>query len=186
MISFLFIFHFYRLRRKRWVVTSLRFLCGDTEYNIGDVTSKATPAASVDKKKRLTNSVNNEWTELTEISREVRLNYGMGICAPVFTYIDFLIRKWYETFISRNYWPNPSSRTMVLGSTQPLTEMSTRNLPGGKGRPARKADNLTAVCEPIVWIMWDPQGLTTLWASTACYRDSFLFLATTMVDKFLM
>jgi hypothetical protein len=27
-------------------------------------------------------------------------------------------------------WPNPSSRTMVLGSTQSLTEMSTRNLPG--------------------------------------------------------
>jgi hypothetical protein len=32
--------------------------------------------------------------------------------------------------------PNPSGRTMVLGSTQPLTEMSTRNLPAGKGRPA--------------------------------------------------
>jgi hypothetical protein len=31
--------------------------------------------------------------------------------------------------------PNPYSRTMALGSTQPLTEMSTRNLPGGKGRP---------------------------------------------------
>jgi hypothetical protein len=28
--------------------------------------------------------------------------------------------------------PNPSSRTVALGSTQPLTEMSTRNLPGGK------------------------------------------------------
>jgi hypothetical protein len=28
-------------------------------------------------------------------------------------------------------WPNPSSRTMALRSTQPLTEMSTRNLPGG-------------------------------------------------------
>jgi hypothetical protein len=27
-------------------------------------------------------------------------------------------------------WPNPSSRTMALGSTQSLTEMSTRNLPG--------------------------------------------------------
>jgi hypothetical protein len=46
-------------------------------------------------------------------------------------------------------WPNPFSRTMDLGSTQSLTEMSTRNLPGGKGRPARKADNLTAICEPI-------------------------------------
>ena len=28
--------------------------------------------------------------------------------------------------------PNPSSHTMALGSTQPLTEMSTRNLTGGK------------------------------------------------------
>jgi hypothetical protein len=28
--------------------------------------------------------------------------------------------------------PNSSSRTMTLGSTQPLTETSTRNLPGGK------------------------------------------------------
>jgi hypothetical protein len=38
---------------------------------------------------------------------------------------------------------------MALGSTQPLTEKSTRNLPGRKGRPARKADNLTAICELI-------------------------------------
>jgi hypothetical protein len=40
---------------------------------------------------------------------------------------------------------------MALGSTQPLTEMSTRNIPGGGGewRPAHKAD-LTAICEPIV------------------------------------
>jgi hypothetical protein len=39
---------------------------------------------------------------------------------------------------------------MALGLTQPLIEMSTRYLPGGKGRPARKADNLTAICELIV------------------------------------
>jgi hypothetical protein len=45
--------------------------------------------------------------------------------------------------------PNPSSHTMALGSTQLLTEMSTRNLPAGKGRPVRKA-YLTAICEPIV------------------------------------
>jgi hypothetical protein len=46
--------------------------------------------------------------------------------------------------------PNPSSRAMALGSTQPLTEMSTRNFPGGKKRPARKADNLAAIYEPNV------------------------------------
>jgi hypothetical protein len=30
-------------------------------------------------------------------------------------------------------WPNPSSSAMALGSTQPLTEMSTSNLPEDKG-----------------------------------------------------
>jgi hypothetical protein len=39
---------------------------------------------------------------------------------------------------------------MALGSTQPLTEMSTRDLPADKEWAARKIDNLTAICEPIV------------------------------------
>jgi hypothetical protein len=47
-------------------------------------------------------------------------------------------------------WPNPSSHIMALGSTQPLSEINTRNFPGGKGRPVRKADNPFAICEPIV------------------------------------
>jgi hypothetical protein len=47
-------------------------------------------------------------------------------------------------------WPNPSSRIMALGLIQSLTEISVRNLPGVKGRPTPKADNLTAICEPIV------------------------------------
>jgi hypothetical protein len=38
---------------------------------------------------------------------------------------------------------------MVLGSTKPLTELSTRNFPGGEMQ-VRKADKLTAICEPIV------------------------------------
>jgi hypothetical protein len=46
--------------------------------------------------------------------------------------------------------PNPSSRTMALGSTQPLTKVSIRNLPGGKKRPARRADNLATIFEPNV------------------------------------
>jgi hypothetical protein len=46
--------------------------------------------------------------------------------------------------------PNPSSRTMALGSTQPLTEMSTRNFPGGKKEPAHWAGNLAAIYEPNI------------------------------------
>jgi hypothetical protein len=47
---------------------------------------------------------------------------------------------------------------MALGSNQSLTEMSTRNLPGGNGQLAHKADILTAICEPIVWKMWGPRN----------------------------
>jgi hypothetical protein len=61
---------------------------------------------------------------------------------------------------------------MALEWTQSLTETSTRNLAGGKGRPARKADNLAEICEPIVYKMWEPRRLTTLRISTACYRDT--------------
>jgi hypothetical protein len=56
---------------------------------------------------------------------------------------------------------------MAQGSTQPVTEMSTRNLPGGKGWPALKADNLSTT--------WEPCRLTTAWACMIYYRDSFTF-----------
>jgi hypothetical protein len=58
-------------------------------------------------------------------------------------------------FESRMRWiffnlPNYSSRTMALGATQPLTEMSTRNLRGGKKWPVRRTDNLATVSEPNI------------------------------------
>jgi hypothetical protein len=72
----------------------------------------------------------------------------------------------------------PSSRTMVTGSTQPLTEMSTRNLSGSKeSRPAHKFDNLTAIPEPVILKMWETQCPTIPWAFTDCYSDSFTFYA---------
>jgi hypothetical protein len=72
--------------------------------------------------------------------------------------------------------PNYSSYTMALRLTQPLTEMNTRNLSGGKRRSACEADNLTAICELFVWKIWGHKCLTTLRASTTCYRDSFTFI----------
>jgi hypothetical protein len=43
----------------------------------------------------------------------------------------------------------PSSRTVALGLIQSQIEMSVRNFPGYKVQPARKAENLTAICEPV-------------------------------------
>jgi hypothetical protein len=62
--------------------------------------------------------------------------------------------------------------------------MSTLILLGIKGgRPVRKADNFTAICELIVYKMWVPRRLTTLCASTACYRDSFTFYIFTVTKN---
>jgi hypothetical protein len=50
--------------------------------------------------------------------------------------------------------PNPSGRTMALGSTQPLNrnhyQESSCRVKGGRRVRLRKAGNLTATCEPIV------------------------------------
>jgi hypothetical protein len=64
---------------------------------------------------------------------------------------------------------------MALESTQPLIDRSTGNLPGGKGRPARKADNLTAICVEIVGASTSHYPMDL---STACYWDSFIFCLT--------
>jgi hypothetical protein len=71
--------------------------------------------------------------------------------------------------------PNPSSHTMALGWTQPLTEMSKM----GKKQPARRADNHSAICEPNICKLWEPQPLTTLRAATAHTGIAFPFYITT-------
>jgi hypothetical protein len=81
-----------------------------------------------------------------------------------------------DVFIGFFSWPDPSSGTMALGPTQPLTEMSTRNLPRGKGWPVHNADNLAAICELTVKKMQEPRSFTTLQASMAHQRNSFTFL----------
>ena len=49
------------------------------------------------------------------------------------------------------HWRNPSGHTMALGSTQPLTEMSTRNIFWGSRRQVRRADNLTTFMCRLSW-----------------------------------
>jgi hypothetical protein len=63
------------------------------------------------------------------------------------------------------YWHYPSGRVLVLESTQPLTEMSTRNISWGYRWPVNKADNLTTFMCGLYWNLGassfrDPQGLS--------------------------
>jgi len=60
------------------------------------------------------------------------------------------------------HWHNPSGRTMALGLTQPLTEMSTRNISwGGKGDRCVGLTTLPPSCAECLEI-WEPQPPGTL------------------------
>ena len=62
------------------------------------------------------------------------------------------------------HWHSPSGRTVALGLTQPLTEMSTRNISWEWRLSVLRADNLTTFMCQLSWNLgastsWNPQGL---------------------------
>jgi len=62
------------------------------------------------------------------------------------------------------HWHDPSGHIMALGSTQPLIEMSTRNISwGGKGSRCVGLTTLPPSCAECLKI-WEPQPPGTLWA----------------------
>jgi hypothetical protein len=95
----------------------------------------------------------NMWTYLSDVTwRVFTTNEGKFVYARDYAMsrrVAALIPDEVITFFS---WSKPSGCTVVLGSTQPLTEISSRNFnfSGHKGQPAHKADYLTTICEPVV------------------------------------
>jgi hypothetical protein len=76
---------------------------------------------------------------------------------------------------------SPSDCTMVLGSTQPLVKMSTRNIPGDKGgRCVRLTTSppSRAECHEI----WEAKFPGTLWSTPDLLRDSFTFTYRQMTE----
>jgi hypothetical protein len=63
---------------------------------------------------------------------------------------------------------------VALGSIQALTEMRIRNLPGGKRRPALKADKHNAICEPISSQLYGPPRPVTGIGLLSLYRYPYL------------
>jgi hypothetical protein len=92
------------------------------------------------------NSYQTSFSQMTNLSHTIEytaypggkgaLSYkpeGRGFVFPIRS-LDFSI----YLILPEALWPP--------GSTQPLTEMSTRNHSGGKWRPVHTDDNLTAIC----------------------------------------
>jgi len=65
------------------------------------------------------------------------------------------------------HWHNSSGRTMALDLTQPLPEMSTRNISWGLRRPVGTADKLTTFMCGLSWNL----GASTSWNSRGLSRS---------------
>ena len=76
--------------------------------------------------------------------------------------------RWYNWNF---YWLNTSGCTMTLGSTQCLTEMSTRNISWGERRLVVELTTLSPSCSNCLQIL-EPG---TLRSSPVLYRDCFTF-----------
>jgi hypothetical protein len=76
--------------------------------------------------------------------------------------------------------PNPSSRTMALGSTQPLTEMSTRNFPGVKSGRLIGLTNL----QPSMSRMSENVGASTSRNPKGLYKEQIYFLVPVVQSVF--
>jgi hypothetical protein len=68
------------------------------------------------------------------------------------------------------HWHNPSGRTMTLGSTQPLTEMSTRNNFWAKGNSCIGLTTLPPSCVDCLKI-WELNLLEPWGSVTGLFRD---------------
>jgi hypothetical protein len=76
--------------------------------------------------------------------------------------------------------PNPCSRTMTFGSTQPLTEMSNRNLPWGKGRPLLRL----TTSPPSISLLYDLSlSQRWLWRMSSSWMWRCVDLALTEVSE---
>jgi len=72
---------------------------------------------------------------------------------------------------------NTTGHTMALGSTQPLTEMGTRNICWGKGGRCVELTTVPLSCTGYLAIL----GTTTAWSPNGLlgrYRDIFTFTFT--------
>ena len=72
------------------------------------------------------------------------------------------------------HWRNPSGQTVALGSTHPLTEMSTRNIFWGKGGRCVGMTTLLTSCADCHEI-WEPQTPGTIRASSGLCMGTFTF-----------
>ena len=76
------------------------------------------------------------WVNLTHTRHPMLLTLSINVSK-----LDLVAdQQTHEVFVLHLY---RGKVTMVLGSTQPLVKMSTRNIPGGYRRPVREADDLT-------------------------------------------
>jgi hypothetical protein len=81
------------------------------------------------------------------------MNLGYAVATSVETLRYKSERGWFDSRWEYRFFfnsPNPSSRTMAVGLTKPRTEMSTGKRLDSKAWPTHKAENLAAICEPIV------------------------------------
>jgi hypothetical protein len=81
------------------------------------------------------------------------------------------------------HWLNPSGRTMTLGSTQPLTEMSTRDISGGQGGRCVGLTILPPLCADCLKILGTSNSCSSKGLSRPVMEYLYLFTSYTLTSS---
>ena len=92
-------------------------------------------------------------------------NRGNGVALVVEALRNNPEGRGFDGIIGIFHWNHLSGRTMALWSTQPLTELSTKNISW-----ARRSDLTTFMCR----LSWNIAASTS-WSLQGLYRDCFIF-----------
>jgi hypothetical protein len=79
------------------------------------------------------------------------------------------------------YWHNPCGCTMALWSTQPLIEVSTKNINRGLRQLVCRADSLTTF---MCWLPWNVQASSS-WNPHSLSRDCCTFYIHVCIHSYL-
>jgi len=138
----------------------LEVFCKNSPYNVEEVTFEAVIYMLQEDDSR------RQWSVMLRNNILWREGHVWSAVTSYFTDESHCVLwTWVHGVTGIFYWHNPSGRTMALGLTQPLTEMSTRNVSWGLRRPVRRVHKLTTFMCRLSWNLgasasWKPQGLS--------------------------
>ena len=173
------------------IFCSFNTILNSSDYSLRNIAGTYLVTPGIRRHKSLTLTLKSIW-HVTHYLAVLVYRHDFYLLGLRFNYVSYWYCTWFRHCAKRRkvtgsnsdgvigifHWYNPSSRTMALGSTQPLTEGSTRDISWGVKGAVRRANNPATFMCRMSWNLgasnsWNLQGLSRSVMGLLClFTDS--------------